>query len=265
MKKTSENSFKIVTAAAAMLAVMFCFGAGALQENASKAVQADADDDYFSLYKDLYVEQFVNKEYEDDEGCVYLTFDDGPSPYTEELLEILDRENVKATFFLSPNDSEEDERLIRLIREKGHTIGIHTYSHVYSRIYSNVSSYLEDFDAAFNRIYEITGEKCRFFRFPAGSVNSYNRGIRQELISEMTRRGFVYYDWNVDGRDAVGADSAQIKQNVLSQCEGKKRGVILLHDGVERTVGVLEEIIKGLKDEGFTFRKITEDVRPMQF
>ena len=248
-----------------MTAVMFCAAAGTLNKTASKAVQADADEDYFSLYKELYVEKFVNVPYRDDEGCIYITFDDGPSPYTEEILEILEKHDIKATFFLSPEDTENDARLIDLICEKGHTIGIHTASHVYSSIYGSVEGYLEDFDTAFRRIYDITGQKCRFFRFPAGSVNAYNRAIRNDIIDEMSRRGFVYFDWNVDSRDAVGADKAQIKNNVLTGLQGTKRAVILFHDGMKTTVGVLEEIIEELENEGREFRPIDEQVRPVQF
>lgn len=265
MKKSGENGFKIFMAVTAMTAVMFCAAAGTLNKTASKAVQADADEDYFSLYKELYVEKFVNVPYRDDEGCIYITFDDGPSPYTEEILEILEKHDIKATFFLSPEDTENDARLINLICEKGHTIGIHTASHVYSSIYGSVEGYLEDFDTAFRRIYDITGQKCRFFRFPAGSVNAYNRAIRNDIIDEMSRRGFVYFDWNVDSRDAVGADKAQIKNNVLTGLKGTKRAVILFHDGMKTTVGVLEEIIEKLENEGREFRPIDEQVKPVQF
>ena len=259
----NASSFKRFMAFAAAFSAVFCLFAGTLDSFAA----GEYESPYAGLYQELYVERSAITEYEDDSNCIYLTFDDGPSPYTEDLLEVLDKYNIKATFFLSPEDTEYDFRMMKLITEKGHTIGIHTHTHVFYEIYSDVESYLEDFAAAYNLVYRATGQKCRFFRFPGGSVNSYNYRIRDELIDEMSRRGFVYFDWNVDSRDATGAALEQIQNNVLKQAENVSPAIILMHDGIENTTFVLEDIIKNLEADtrNYSFRVITDKVRPLQF
>lgn len=246
---------------AAAFSAVFCMFAGMLDSFAA----GEYESPYADLYEELYVERSALTEYDNDEGCIYLTFDDGPSPYTEDILEILDKYDIKATFFLSPEDTEYDFRMMKLIAEKGHTIGIHTHTHVFYEIYSNVKSYLEDFAQAYELVYRATGQRCRFFRFPGGSVNSYNYRIRDELIDEMNRRGFVYFDWNVDSRDATGATLEQIQDNVLRQTANVSPAIILMHDGIENTSLVLEDIIKYLEADTSDFRVITENVRPLQF
>ena len=257
----NASSFKRFMAFAAAFSAVFCMFAGMLDSFAA----GEYESPYADLYEELYVERSALTEYDNDEGCIYLTFDDGPSPYTEDILEILDKYDIKATFFLSPEDTEYDFRMMKLIAEKGHTIGIHTHTHVFYEIYSDVNSYLEDFAQAYELVYRATGQRCRFFRFPGGSVNSYNYRIRDELIDEMSRRGFVYFDWNVDSRDATGATLEQIQDNVLRQTANVSPAIILMHDGIENTTLVLEDIIKYLEADTSDFRVITENVRPLQF
>ena len=259
-------SFQRFVAFAAVFSAVFCLFAGMLDSFAAES-EAEYASPYARLHEELYVERSAITEYENDENCIYLTFDDGPSPYTEELLEVLDRYDIKATFFLSPEDTEYDFRMMKLIAEKGHTIGIHTHTHVFYEIYANVESYLDDFAEAFELVYRATGQRCRFFRFPGGSVNSYNYQIRGELVDEMSRRGFVYFDWNVDSRDASGASLEQIQSNVLNQTPNASPAIILMHDGIENTSLILEDIIKALEADarGYSFRVITEGVRPLQF
>lgn len=257
----NASSFKRFTAFAAAFSTAFCLFAGMLDSFAA----GEYESPYAHLYEELYVERSAITEYDNDEGCIYLTFDDGPSPYTEDLLELLDRYDIKATFFLSPEDTEYDFRMMKLIAEKGHAIGIHTHTHVFYEIYSDVESYLDDFAAAYDLVYRATGQRCRFFRFPGGSVNSYNYRIRNELVDEMSRRGFVYFDWNVDSRDATGATLEQIQNNVLRQAANVSPAVILMHDGIENTSLILEDIIKDLEADTRDFRMITENVRPLQF
>ena len=259
-------SFQRFVAFAAAFSAVFCMFAGMLDSFAAEN-NAEYASPYAGLHEELYVERSAITEYENDDNCIYLTFDDGPSPYTEDLLEVLDKYDIKATFFLSPEDIEYDFRMMKLITEKGHAIGIHTSSHVFYEIYADVESYLDDFAQAYELVYQATGQRCRLFRFPGGSVNSYNYRIRNELIDEMSRRGFVYFDWNVDSRDATGATLEQIQNNVLKQMENVSPAIILMHDGIENTSLILEDIIKALKADarGYSFRVITEEVRPLQF
>lgn len=225
--------------------------------------------DYQKLYPELYCYGTSDIVYDNDEDYLYLTFDDGPSKYTDNILYYLDKFSIKATFFVVPNGTEESAARLKKIADAGHTIGIHSASHVYEDIYSSVEAYLDDFKLAYDRVYEATGIKCELFRFPGGSINDYNTETRDAIIEEMTRRGFIYFDWNVDSEDALGATWTEMYNNVLGEVEGKTRAVILMHDHGNgyNTVLVLEDIINALKNDerGFKFGALTKNVRPLQF
>ena len=225
---------------------------------------------YEMLYPDLYADVPENIVYNDDMDYVYLTFDDGPSKYTKDILNYLDAYDIKATFFVVPDGSEQSNARLKAIADAGHTIGIHTASHEYDKIYASVDAYLEDFKLAYDRVYAATGIKCKLFRFPGGSINDYNTEIRDDLIAEMTRRGFIYFDWNVDTSDALGASWTEMYNNVRTQAIDVNRAVILMHDynGGWNTILVLEDIIKWIIGNGkrtFHVGQLSEFVKPVQF
>ena len=226
--------------------------------------------DYTSLYPDLYVNK-PKPQYKDDGGYIYLTFDDGPSKHTEMILNYLGKHTVPATFFVIPDKNS--ARLLNLILENGHEIGVHSFTHDYNIIYSNVEAFLADFKKAYDLIYEQTKIKPEIFRFPAGSRNGYNSEVREAIIAEMTRRGFVYFDWNVDSKDYSDATWTQMYNTVTKEVAENtakgRRSIILMHDrpGGMNTVLVVEDIIKKiLKDpNGYKFGKLDRNVRPVQF
>ena len=221
---------------------------------------------YQALYPDLYAQPAEHSSV-DLEKVAYLTFDDGPSKRTAELLEILERYDVKATFFVVGKDSEEGKRWLRDIAAAGHTLGVHSYSHDYETIYNSVEAFLDDFAQEYALIQEATGAAPQIFRFPGGSVNAYNGHIYQEIISEMTRRGFVYFDWNRQTGETVLFDaSAQtLVENALDQVSSMRRVFLLSHDGACHTnvVKALPCIIEGYREAGFTFDALTPEVRPV--
>ena len=137
-------------------------------------------DSYTSLFPTLYADKY-DGEYENSENTVYLTFDDGPSVLTENLLYYLRQENVKATFFVVPERTEYCYSLLREISNAGHTIGIHSASHDYEKIYASVDAFLEDFNEAYEIVLEATGKAPDIYRFPGGSVNDYNEKTRTIL------------------------------------------------------------------------------------
>ena len=203
-------------------------------------------------------------------GYLALTFDDGPSARTDEILEILDKYGVKATFFVVGANEEGDLERMQKIVAAGHTLAIHSYSHDYKKIYASVEAYLEDFNQMFCQIYEATGVKPQIFRFPGGSVNSYNVGIHQQLIAEMTRRGFVYFDWNVANGDAVFSKiqpSSTLTANALKGVGTARRAIILMHDSSAKTTTVeaLPAIIEGYLEAGYSFAALTPSTRSVTF
>lgn len=198
----------------------------------------------------------------------YLTFDDGPSPNTGEILDLLAVYDIKATFFvLQPANTDYDQYLLRAATE-GHSIGVHTSSHNYEEIYSSVASYIEDFQNACEYIFQITGSTPSFFRFPGGSINAYNTDISDELIQTMEGMGYTYYDWNVDSQDSnPSTSSSSIYTNVVTGVAGLDTAMILFHDSLtsEHTIEVLEDIIIFLQQEGYVFQAIDETTEEIHF
>lgn len=237
-----------------------------LPENIPDAVQ-EASFEYQSLYENLYTTAPETKR--EDGKVAYLTFDDGPSSNTPQILKILEENNIKATFFVTGPSSVKYPEHLKAISDAGHKLAVHTYSHKYDEIYSSVEMYLADFNQMYTIIEETTGIKPNIFRFPGGSINNYNRSIYMPIIAEMTRRGFVYFDWNVSSGDvAAGASKSVIVKNVLNgSAKQRKSSVILMHDraDVSNTVAALPEIITGLIEQGYTFDSLENDVKQYSF
>lgn len=203
---------------------------------------------------------------DDSEHRVYLTFDDGPSSNTEEILKILNEYNVKATFFVNGKKSEELRELITKICDAGHTVGMHSYSHKYSDIYFSVENFSDDLSAIEHLIYAQTGKHPFLYRFPGGSSNAVSRGRINQYIDVLNDRGIEYVDWNISSGDATGTTSIKpevLTQNVLDAYKKNMylTSVVLMHDSDLRssTVEALPDIIKGLRDEGAVLLPITED------
>ncbi len=227
--------------------------------------------DYEDLYPDFYAPQPLDASQAPDH-VIYLSFDDGPSPRTDEILPILEREGIKATFFavgknLDGNQTNLD-RAKRIVAE-GHTLAMHSYSHNYKTCYASVEAFLDDFYKVFTVMRDQVGYTPTMFRFPGGSTNAYNYGVEQDIISEMLRRGFVPYDWNVSAQDATSKPLPveTILSNVMSTAAGKQYGVVLMHDSSARTTTVqaLPEMIRQLRAQGYTFAALTPEVKPILF
>ena len=212
---------------------------------------------YTKLFPDMYVESIKPIIQVEEVKIAYLSFDDGPSKVTNQILDTLKEKEAKATFFIiAGNVTDEKVDYLKRMIDEGHSIGIHTFSHDYRDIYQSVEAYLEDFYKAYQLIYESTGVKSTIFRFPWGSTNNYNKRIKNELKSEMERRGFRFYDWNVSAEDSTGSPSAtRIKQNVLKDLERFNSPIILMHDSAinKNTAKVLPDIVTIIKEKGYTF------------
>ena len=198
---------------------------------------------------------------------MYLTFDDGPSQNTYSVLYYLNKYNIKATFFVVPSRTDDCYAALRAIVEDGHSIGVHSATHDYEKIYASTEAFLEDFYEAWDIIYDATGVKTEIFRFPGGSVNDFNGAVRDDIIAEMTRRGFRYYDWNVDSNDAGGATWTDMYNSIPADIANNYRSIVLMHDSItrENTVYVLDDVLGVLVQEGYKFDKIHNDTRPVQF
>ena len=196
---------------------------------------------------------------------MYLTFDDGPSEEnTAAVLDILKEHDIKATFFLVGENVERHPEMARRIVEEGHTVGIHCYRHVYKEVYASVDAYLEDFQKAYDIILETTGVEVQLFRFPGGSINSYNKDVYEEIIEKMTEQGYIYHDWNASLDDAVShAAPEQLVENGVQSTRGHKKVVMLCHDIVYNTSQCLEKLLDSLPE--YKMEPLTPDVKPFQF
>ena len=191
---------------------------------------------------------------------VYLTFDDGPCVYTEDIINVLNKYNVKATFFVTNQFSGYND-MIKKEYDYGHSIAVHTYSHNYNLIYSSLDSYLDDFNKMNEIIKEQTGSYSKIFRFPGGSSNTiskFNRGIVTDIANKMNESGYIYFDWNVDSNDTGTADPNQIFKNVINGIENNESSVVLMHDIKRANIDSVDKIIKYGLENGYTFLPLDE-------
>ncbi|MDR2132277.1 MAG: polysaccharide deacetylase [Clostridiales Family XIII bacterium] len=224
----------------------------------------------YRAYQDLYPSLSVRRPemWFSRNKTVYLTFDDGPTVHTARVLDTLKEKGVKATFFIVGTSvrrlGEEGEALLRRMADEGHTIGVHCDVHDYKRVYASVEAFLEDFNAAFTLIRDITGVRSDIFRFPGGSVNAYNVKIRAALIGEMTRRGFTHYDWNASSNDTSGrATEDSAWSNAVSRAGNANRVILLMHDTKAVSVRALSRIIDTYEEKGYGFARLTNADKPI--
>lgn len=192
---------------------------------------------------------------------IYLTFDDGPGPYTAGLLDLLDSYDVKVTFFVMNNGRYE---LLRRMAEEGHSIGIHSVTHNYAQIYAGVEAYFDDLYGMQRIIEEQTGVKTWLMRFPGGSSNAvsrrYCRGIMTTLTAAVQEAGFHYFDWNVDSDDAGNARTANdVFRNVTTAVPWHDYSIVLQHDVQDFSMAAVERILIWGFENGYTFLPLRDD------
>lgn len=227
-----------------------------------ESVNAEVESDILLYGETLEFEQQIENPVMGQEvKIVYLTFDDGPCEYTEQLLDILDRYGVKATFFVT-NQLPEYQDLIGEAYRRGHSIGLHSYDHDYS-IYRSKEDYYEDLQLIHDVCEEQTGEAPRIVRFPGGSSNltsrKYGYGIMSDLCESMGEKGYLYCDWNVSSGDMENAITTYaVTQNVIKGIQGKDISIVLQHDTIDYSVEAVSEIICWGLANGYTFLPLTE-------
>lgn len=204
-----------------------------------------------------------------DEKVVYLTIDDGPTTGTPKILDILDEYDAKATWFVTAQymDGSALSDMLTQIHDRGHAIGVHTFSHQYKNIYSSVDAYMSDYNKMNKIIVDAIGESSDIFRFPGGSNAGYNKNIRRELLDHVKAEGLVYYDWNAFTGDTDGMSRSEMIDKAVKECGYNNKAILLMHDvpGRDAVVEALPDILKALKDQGYEFRALDKNVTPIQF
>ena len=222
-----------------------------------------------SILDDVYkVDDIDNIAEEGDIPKVYLTFDDGPSSNTEEILNILDDYNVKATFFVCGKDLELYGDDYKRIVDDGHTIGMHSYSHNFGDIYSSGEAFAADYMKIHDLILNTTGVDTKYYRFPGGSSNKVSSTSMSTFINYLNEQGAVYFDWNVASGDATSQafTSEQLIDNVMKDVVKYKSSVVLLHDASNKnaTVEALPGLIESLQEQGAMILPITDETTIIQ-
>ncbi|MBR1717752.1 MAG: polysaccharide deacetylase family protein [Bacilli bacterium] len=194
---------------------------------------------------------------------IYLTFDDGPGPLTQQFLAILDKYGVKATFFVT-NQFPNYQYLIGEEAKRGHAIAVHTYTHSYDVVYKSVDSYVDDFNRMNEIIKQQTGSYSNMFRYPGGSSNtvhcSRNPGVTRDIADTMLKLGYQYFDWNLSSGDASGyATRDSVYKAVANGAGASENTVILMHDIKSSTLSALPSIIENLQSRGFTFKTLDKN------
>lgn len=199
---------------------------------------------------------------------VYLTFDDGPSKYTEDILDILDTYDVKATFFVLGKENEHSLEMLKEIAERGHTIGMHSYSHKYADVYRSVEDFSADFYRIYSYILDNTGIQSTCYRFPGGSSNTISDIDMHVFADFLAEQEVEFYDWNISSGDAgsVLLDVDTLVRNCTADISRHGTSIILMHDAASRptTVEALPQIIENiLAMEDTAILPITEDTTPI--
>ena len=203
------------------------------------------------------------------EKWVCLTFDDGPSKTTPDVLSALNAAGVHATFFVVATDY--NEKYLPLLTEAantGHQIALHSASHEYSDIYRSSDAYWKDIALLKERIAPyVDAESIRYLRFPGGSTNTVSRryggkGLMKQLKAEVEQKGWQWVDWNVCAEDAVGGHPSAdtIYRNVVHETGEQTNCIVLMHDSssTRTTAEALPDIIRWYADQGFTFLTVAE-------
>lgn len=190
----------------------------------------------------------------------YLTFDTGPSKNTPKILEILNKYDIRATWFVSTHNTYLNS--VKQIWESGNQVAVHSHNSNAKQIYKNTKTFWEDHDTAVAELTKILGFKpANMMRFPGGSSNSYNKTITKKLKAEATSRGIHYFDWNQSSGDGTSKNATKILNNAINKAESKNSICLWMHDtdSNDATVQALEQIIQFYKSKGFSFEYLNEE------
>ncbi|WP_300348019.1 polysaccharide deacetylase family protein [Clostridium sp.] len=217
------------------------------------------------------VQEMADGTYKGDGKYVFLTFDDGPSNGTEEILKILKDKQVKATFFVLGSSIEKDPKRQEFLKDEiknGNAIANHSYSHNFKTLYPhnklNIDVFMDEFNRTNDIMKNVLGEEfnCRVLRMPGGygSRKYYKDPSLQEFDKILEENGIVNVDWNALNGDAEGRkySTEEMMNYIKKTSNGKNHVVVLMHDtaGKENTIKILPEVIDYFKSEGYEFKTI---------
>lgn len=207
--------------------------------------------------------EVVGAIYSGKEKKAFLTFDDGPSKITPQILDVLKEENVKATFFVLGKMVKINPEILKREKEEGHYIANHSYSHEYDKIYSSTDAVLDEYNRCEEAIKEVLGQEYNtfLFRFPGGSYGGKSHNVKQKAKAMLAEKNIASTNWNCLTGDAAGNNSVESQMKEFNDTRSKDRNlIVLMHDAGDKkyTPETLRQVIKTLKDEGYTFHNFYE-------
>ena len=205
----------------------------------------------------------IKNIYHTDKKVAYLTFDDGPSNNTHQILDILKQNNIKATFFVLGSQVEIFPETTNRIYNEGHYIANHGYSHKYSEIYQSPEQVLNEFNQC-NQIVaktiNVPEYNSHLFRFPGGSVGGKYAELKKQAITLLEQNDILHIDWNslTGDSEKVNPTEEYLMDNLQKTTEGKNSLVILMHDAGDKilTYEMLPNLISYLREKGYEFKNM---------
>lgn len=198
-----------------------------------------------------------------EQQVAYLTFDDGPTPSTPQILDLLKAADVKATFFLLAGQIERYPDVAKRILAEGHAVGLHGVTHVASKIYRSPETVLQEMDTCNDVLHKITGVRTDLIRVPFGSYPHLTPPYREAIA----KSGYQLWDWNVDSTDssALNVPSDRIYHQVIDQVSHLKHSPVILFHDKKTTSEALPGILKHLQSSGFSMQTLRSDLPSVTF
>ena len=195
---------------------------------------------------------------------VYLTFDDGPGSQSGKILDILKKNHVKATFFVTGKEDASSKKIYQRIVKEGHTLAMHSYSHIQDVIYDSKEAFEKDLKQINRCLYEATGVHTKFYRFPGGSSTQNTSLPIQNFIDVLKKNHYLYLDWNVIRPDINNANATkeQVVTGVMQGVDAYDTAVVLMYDVADKpmTVKALPSIIKQIKAKNYELLPVDESM-----
>lgn len=195
---------------------------------------------------------------------VYLTFDDGPGSQSGKILDILKKNHVKATFFVTGKEDASSKKIYQRIVKEGHTLAMHSYSHIQDVIYDSKEAFEKDLKQINRCLYEATGVHTKFYRFPGGSSTQNTSLPIQNFIDVLKKNHYLYLDWNVISPDINNANATkeQVVTGVMQGVDAYDTAVVLMYDVADKpmTVKALPSIIKQIKAKNYELLPVDESM-----
>ena len=210
----------------------------------------------------------MNHIYSSDTKRAFLTFDDGPSSNTNQILDILNERGIKATFFVLGSNVEKKPEVVKRMYDEGHFIANHGYSHVYETIYQSPQAVLYEYNKCNQLVRDAIGEQeynSHLFRFPGGLVGGKYADIKNQANDLLLQNNIVHVDRNaLNGDSETTSPTIEYEMQRIQETVGDKQSVvILMHDAQAKkvTVEALPSIVDYLQGQGYEFKSFYEIIK----